>query len=204
MTLASQLARLEELGLAELAGISAANLRSHARDLPEEPNTLLAIHPELVPASKLTPLLSLDDKAGFIVSDMTDLDQFCDLEQYVAVPDRALYLVHDVTRGDDLRNWSPEEALPAIGNAGRTPLTVSEGISWLLQEPKALEPNYCFMTMGSRKKTAQGLDPRTPAIWISRGTGRDGKVNTGAPKVGWCWAGNRHTWLGFASAASRT
>ncbi|WP_432487867.1 DUF5701 family protein [Kineococcus sp. SYSU DK018] len=25
----------------------------------------------------------------------------------------------------------------------------------------------------------------------------------GAPKAGWCWAGNRHTWLGFASTAGR-
>ncbi|WP_244305614.1 DUF5701 family protein, partial [Kitasatospora cheerisanensis] len=24
-----------------------------------------------------------------------------------------------------------------------------------------------------------------------------------APKVGWCWAGNRHTWLGFGSATGR-
>lgn len=30
--------------------------------------------------------------------------------------------------------------------------------------------------------------------------GRDGSANRGAPKVGWCWARNRHTWLGFASA----
>ena len=40
---------------------------------------------------------------------------------------------------------------------------------------------------------------RTPAIWISGGTGRDGAQNTGAPKVGWCWHNNHHSWLGFAS-----
>ena len=45
---------------------------------------------------------------------------------------------------------------------------------------------------------------RTPAIWISRGTGRDGAARRHAPKVGWCWAGNHHTWLGFASAAARS
>ena len=48
------------------------------------------------------------------------------------------------------------------------------------------------------------LDARTPALWISNGTGRDGAANRNAPKVGWCWAGNRHTWLGFASAAHRS
>ena len=37
-------------------------------------------------------------------------------------------------------------------------------------------------------------DRRVPALWISEG----------APKLGWCWAGNPHTWLGTASAGSRT
>ena len=60
------------------------------------------------------------------------------------------------------------------------------------------------MTVGSRKPKPNGsLDTRTPALWISNGTGRDGKERRNAPKVGWCWAGNRHTWLGFASAAER-
>ena len=27
--------------------------------------------------------------------------------------------------------------------------------------------------------------------------------NKGAPKLGWCWAKNHHTWLGFASTAGR-
>ncbi|MFM6850703.1 MAG: DUF5701 family protein [Terrabacter sp.] len=31
----------------------------------------------------------------------------------------------------------------------------------------------------------------------------DGRARRGAPEVGWCWAVNRHTWLGFASAAGR-
>ncbi len=88
----------------------------------------------------------------------------------------------------------------------RTPLTLNEGMSLLLQLPQLLEPNKCFMTIGSRKrKDPEGkkLDSRTPALWISGGTGRDGKAAKGAPKVGWCWANNRHTWLGFASAHSR-
>ena len=36
-------------------------------------------------------------------------------------------------------------------------------------------------------------DKRVPAIWIS----------AGAPKLGWCWDGNPHTWLGAASAGAR-
>lgn len=67
-----------------------------------------------------------------------------------------------------------------------------------------LEPNACFMCLGFRKPKARGgYDARTPALWISGGTGRDGKERKGAPKVGWCWWRNRHTWLGFASAKRR-
>jgi hypothetical protein len=103
-----------------------------------------------------------------------------------------------------MANWSPNEALPAITSDGRTPLTVSEGIHLLLQQPGMLERNHCFMTIGSRLRNDNNrFDARTPAIWISNGTGRDGAANRDAPKVGWCWAGNRHTWLGFASAATR-
>src|SRR5207247_6768332 len=87
----------------------------------------------------------------------------------------------------------------------RTPLLLTEGIHWVLQRPEILERNHCFMTIGSRLRKPNGvLDSRTPALWISNGTGRDGSERRNAPKVGWCWAGNRHTWLGFGSAAGRT
>jgi hypothetical protein len=103
-----------------------------------------------------------------------------------------------------MANWSPDEVLPALAAAGRTPLTIGEGIQWPLHAPELLERNHCFMTIGSRKPKPDGdLDTRVPAIWISNGTGRDAKDNRSAPKVGWCWAGNRHTWLGFGSAARR-
>ena len=202
MSIADQLSRLIELGVAERAGIDRADLASYARDLRDEPGAILAVHPTLLPARELAALLRRSDKPGFVVADMTDLELFVPTAD-VAIPERPLYLLHDMDRGDDMRNWSPEEALPAILQLGRTPLTISEGISWLLQEPKLLERNHCFMTIASRKTNGDRLDARTPAIWISGGTGRDGAASKGAPKVGWCWAGNRHTWLGFASASSR-
>lgn len=200
---ALQLDRLLDLGLADLTGVSARTFTDRAQTLPHEPNSILAIHPSLASARVLAPLLSRAGKEGFVVEDMTDLEQFETIEG-LAVPDSPLYLVQDIDRGDDMRNWSPNEALPEITARGRTPLTITEGICWLLQEPKLLEPNHCFMTIGTRKRTPKGLDARTPALWISGGTGRDGTHRKGAPKVGWCWAGNRHTWLGFASARGRT
>lgn len=120
----------------------------------------------------------------------------------VSLPDSPIYSLHDVERGDSMANWSPDEALPAILSAQRTPLTLTEGTFWLLRQPTALvERNHCFRSIGSRLRKDTGkLAARTPAVWISNGTGRDGSANAGAPKVGWCWAGNRHTWLGLASA----
>ena len=208
MSLVDQLERLLDAGLADVAGVGAAELTAHAEAVlrepgADEPGAVLAVHPSLAPAHRLAPLLRRHDKAGFVVDDLTDLDEFVPIAD-LAVPDAPLYLVHEPDRGDEMRNWSPNEALPAIVERRRTPLTINEGISWLLQEPKVLEPNHCFMTVGSRKPRGVGLDARTPAIWISGGTGHDGTARRGAPKVGWCWAGNRHTWLGFASARRRS
>jgi hypothetical protein len=156
-----------------------------------------------VPASVLAPLLLRGDKAGFVVVDMADVDRFTPLDG-VVVPDAPVYFVDGLDRGDAMLNWSPDEALPAITGLNRTPLLLSEGVHWLLQAPEVLERNRCFMTIGSRLRKPDGrLDARTPAIWISGGTGRDGRERRDAPKLGWCWAGNRHTWLGFASGTGR-
>jgi hypothetical protein len=200
-TLEVQAERLIALGVADLAGIAPDDLRSAAAtDVGE---ALLVVHPERAPASALAPLLRNGEKPGFVVVDMVDVDEFSPIPE-AAVPASATYVVTGVDRGDHLSNWAPDEALPAILAAGRTPLTLTEGIHWVLQHPAALERNHCFMTIGSRRRKARGgLDARTPAIWISNGTGRDGSANRDAPKVGWCWAGNRHTWLGFASAGDR-
>lgn len=203
MSLSDQVDRLIDAGVAAAVGVSPTTLVGYAAALPDEPGTILAVHPTLAPARTLAPLLRHHDRPGFVVDDLTDLEQFAPIAG-LTVPDQPLYLLHDLDRGDDLRNWSPDEALPALTDRGRTPLTVTEGISWLLQEPKVLERNHCFMTVGSRRLADAGLDARTPAIWISGGTGRDGASRRGAPKIGWCWAGNRHTWLGFASARQRS
>jgi hypothetical protein len=196
---AAQAERLVALGVADLAGLAPADLRTAASRLPA--GSLLVLSPGAAPVSALAPLLDLDGRAGFVVPDLTDVDDFAPV---VEVPDAPVYGVLGLDRGDAMANWSPDEALPAITAAGRTPLTLAEGVHWLLQCPGVLEANRCFMTIGSRLRKPDGRpDARTPALWISGGTGRDGSRRRGAPKVGWCWAGNRHTWLGFASGAER-
>lgn len=174
MTVAEQVRTLVDVGVADLANLTPSALAQLAERLPDESDAVVAVHPSLVPARGLVTLLRRHDKPGFVVADMTDLEDFAPIGG-VELPDNPLDLVHDVDRGDDMRN-----------------------------QPKMLEPNYCFMTIGSRKLKGNDLDTRTPAIWISGGTGRDGKANLGAPKVGWCWADNRHTWLGFAHARTRS
>lgn len=198
--LAQQGERLIELGVPALAGLDEEDFRRRVRGLGDGPG-LVVVHPRLVPAAVLAPLLERAGRPGFVVVDMEDLAEFVPVPG-LEVPDDELYVVRDLDRGDDMADWSPAEAYPEIERRGRRPLTVSEGISWLLQEPERLEPNHCFMTIGSRKPKAGGLDARTPAIWISGGAGRDGKERRGATKVGWCWHNNRHTWLGFASCAA--
>ena len=86
---------------------------------------------------------------------MADVDQFLPTE-HSALPDNSLYLLEGVDRGDDMANWSPDEALPAMIEAQRTPLTLTEGIHWLLQCPDALERGKCFMTIGSRLRKPNG------------------------------------------------
>ena len=107
-------------------------------------------------------------------------------------PPGAAYLLLEVERGEEFCDVRPEDATRTIRERGRTPLTIDEGIALVTQVPQALEKNKCFMLAGSRRAASSG-DRRVPALWISER----------APKLGWCWDGNPHTWLGSASAAAR-
>ncbi|SDF27301.1 DUF5701 family protein [Pseudonocardia oroxyli] len=171
-------------------------LRTAAATLPDRPGLVVVAGAR---PSALAPLLQRSDRPGFVVEDMTDVDDF---GPTVELPDAPVYLAEGLDRGDHLLNRSPAEALTELSGS---PLTLTEGVLWVLQDPEVLVRNLCFMTIGSRlRKPRGGFDARTPAIWISNGTGRDGKAHKEAPKVGWCWWNNRHTWLGFASARTRT
>lgn len=212
-SLADQAERLVRLGVHEVAGLSAADLRDAARALTDvlgrahagrRPGaTLLVVDHRLAPASALAPLLRRGERPGFVVEDMTDVDAFVPADG-VAVPDAPVLALVDVERGDELANASPAEAQAALDARGRTPMLLTEGVHWALQAPDVVERNRCYMTIGSRVRRPDGrYDARTPAVWISNGTGRDGRGRRDAPKVGWCWWNNRHTWLAFGSAAAR-
>jgi hypothetical protein len=99
MTLTEQIDRLIEAGLAELSNLGPDELVRHAARLSDEPGAIIAVHPSLVPAAQLATLLRHNNKPGFVVSDMTDLEHFAPIA-HVAVPKSPLYLIHDIDRGD--------------------------------------------------------------------------------------------------------
>ena len=106
----------------------------------------------------------------------------------VELPGTPAYRVLDIDLGAANRNVRPEEALRAILETGRSPLTLDEGIALMLERPGSIARNWGFSMAGSRRG-----DQRVPAFWLSEGR----------PKLGWCWDRNPHTWLGTASCAGR-
>jgi hypothetical protein len=130
--------------------------------------------------------LSLVESA-FTEMDADDLDRFGPIEG-VELPPGPAYLVTDVDTGHETLNVTPDDALERIGRAGRWPVTIEEGIALLTHYPEVLRTENAFSLLGSRCG-----DRRVTALWLSRGR----------PRLGWCWAGNPHTWLGSASCGAR-
>lgn len=148
---------------------------------------VLVVGRGLVPASRAIELVRRRDRPGFSVLDAEDLARFVPLAS-AGVPEADAWLLTGVDTGEGSRNVTPTDALAAMQAAGRWPLTVEEGIALVTQDPEAVWPNAGFSLCASRCG-----DKRVCALWISKG----------APKLGWCWAGNPHTWLGSASCAAR-
>lgn len=197
-----QAQRLVRLGYPALAGMSERRfmdllspLRAPAdRQVRAAAGTvpfLVVISTELVPAWQTVPLTTLADRAklGTVSFDPDDLGRFRPADPVAALlPDQPAYLVTGVERGEQYCGVTPDKATPAIAERGRSPLTIAEGVALITHYPELLVKNKCFSLAGSRCG-----DRRVPALWISQG----------APKLGWCWAGNPHTWLGTASCAGR-
>lgn len=199
-----QVDRLVELGYPALSGLDQSSFRELLDPLAEPATRVaerddvpfvLVVTRELVRPEDTVPLLRLvgGRKPGVVDRNHAEGD----LATYRPLPELGLdglgsakaYLLTGVQRGEEFCNVRPEDALPVILGRGRTPLTIDEGVAVVTHAPHLLEKNKCFMLSGSRRH-----DRRVPAMWISER----------APKLGWCWDGNPHTWLGVASAAGRT
>jgi Family of unknown function (DUF5701) len=123
---------------------------------------------------------------GFTTMEADDLARFAPLPE-LDVP-RTPYLMLDVDTGPDTLNRTPADILPELAEDGRSPLTVAEGLAVLVTDPGVLRSRNCFSLLGSRAG-----DKRVPALWVSRRR----------PRLGWCYQGAPHTWLGSASCAGR-
>ena len=128
-----------------------------------------------------------EGKRALTMLDDEELARFVPIEG-IEIPDGPAYRLVDVDTGHATRNVTPDDALASIRAAGRSPLTLEEGIAVVTHHPEAIAPNDGWSLLGSRCG-----DRRVCALWISKR----------APKLGWCWAGNPHTWLGSASCAER-
>lgn len=124
--------------------------------------------------------------AGFTTMEPEDLARFRPLPE-LRVP-AAPYLLVDVDLGADTLGRTPADVLPDIAAAGRSPLTVGEGVAVLVSDHGVLRSRNCFSLLGSRAG-----DKRVPALWVS----------ARRPRLGWCYQGAPHTWLGSASCAAR-
>ena len=131
--------------------------------------------------------VTLRAREGFTEMPVDDLDRFRPIDG-VELPGSSAWLITDVDAGGAFRNVTPDDALGTITREGRSPLTIDEGLALVTHFPEVLEERNAFSMLGSRCG-----DRRVTAMWISRGR----------PRLGWCWAGNPHTWLGSASCAGR-
>lgn len=187
---------LLDLGCAELAGLSEPELRRALlplRDrLPEVPDAGPGVVPfvvvltgALVPLHELAGRLSLRGKQGFTTMEADDVRRFVPT---VELPDAPAYLATGVSAGAEHLGRTPDQALPDILAAGRSPLTLDEGLALAAVHPELLKEAGCWSNLGSRCG-----DRRVTAVWLSKGR----------PRLGWCYAGAPHSWLGSAWLTDR-
>jgi hypothetical protein len=185
---------LAAIGLAEHYELAEACFRAQLEPLRDLLPTIgvgsegipfVVVLPDL-PVAAVLDAVHMVGGAGFTTMEAGDLARYRPLPE-LDVP-AAPYLLLDVDTGPDTLNLPPAEALPRITAAGRTPLTVAEGLSVLVAEPGVLRSRNCFSLLGSRAG-----DKRVPALWVS----------ARRPRLGWCYQGAPHTWLGSASCGGR-
>jgi hypothetical protein len=123
---------------------------------------------------------------GFTTMEADELTRFRPLPE-LEVPSGP-YLLLDVDPGPDTLGHTPAEVLPKITANSRSPLTIAEGLAVLVSDPGVPRSRNCFSLLGSRCG-----DKRVPALWVS----------ARRPRLGWCYEGAPHSWLGSASCAGR-
>src|SRR4051812_32107137 len=161
-------------------------LRDLLPALPASPGIPFVVVVPDAPVRDLLGAAQMVGGTGFTTvpdADLTRLQPLPELD-VPATP----YLLLDVDTGADTLGLPPARAAETIAAAGRTPLTVAEGLAVLVSDPGVLRSRNCFSLLGSRAG-----DKRVPALWVS----------ARRPRLGWCYQGAPHSWLGTASCAGR-
>ncbi len=181
--------------LADLSPTAFANLVEPLREKASRATTstderipfAIVIASQLVSADRAMPTVHWKSTTGWTEFTADELVTFRPAA-HVTVPDQPAYLITDVDTGQATLDVRAKDAVPVILEEGRTPLTIDEGVSLLALWPGILKERNAFFLPGSRDASK-----RVTALWVSKGH----------PRLGWCWEGNPHSWLGSASAASR-
>ena len=199
-----QVENLVQKGYPKVAGVKPATFVNHIKslrrkigklDVPEidlEKGRLpfvIVIKSDWVAAKKAMSLVEREGKNGFTQMVPREPKDFRPIDG-VNIPDGVAYLLVDIDRGKENINIRPNQALRTIKKKNRSPLTIDEGIAIVTHYPEFLTKNNCFSLLASRHSG----DQRVPALWITS----EKKV-----RLGWCWDGNPHTWLGSASCGGR-
>ena len=192
-----QVATLVDKGYPDLTGLAEADfvtllspLRAAVADLPSPggddriPFVLVVTG---LPREQAFARVDLRGKTGFTTMEPDDLARFVPITD-AGVPTAQAYVLADIDTGPDTLDVPPDDAMPKILAAGRLPLTLDEGIAVVTHNPDLLGNGNRFSMLGSRCG-----DRRVTAIWVSQRR----------PRLGWCWAGAPHTWLGSASCGSK-
>ena len=188
-----QVDALVTTGLPELLDLSGSCLRARLeplRDLLPPPEDgagipFVVVVPDL-PVVDVLASVHGTGGGGFTTMEPDDLAAFRPLPE-LGLP-AAPYLLVDVDPGPDTLNVTPADVAPRLAAAGRFPLTIAEGLAVLVSDHGVLRSRNCFSLLGSRAG-----DKRVPALWVS----------ARRPRLGWCYQGAPHTWLGSASCAAR-
>ncbi len=153
------------------------------------PGDLVVVHRDELPVdSAMEETVDQHGRHGFVgMTGAKPLSAWRPIPE-VRLPEAEAWLLRDVSTGPDTFDVPPEQVVPALLAAGRTPLTLEEGVALLLHVPDVLDRANAYSLAGSRSG-----DRRVAAIWCSRRR----------PRLGWCWDGAPHSWLGTASAATR-
>jgi hypothetical protein len=181
-----------------LAGLDEGDFLALVEPLRDKATTARATSPDRIPfavvitsrlvsADQALPTVHWKATTGWTECTADELAAYRPIAG-VAVPDRAAYLITDVDTGKATLDVRAKDAVPIIEAEGRSPLTVDEGVSLLALWAGVLKERNAFFLPGARDSTK-----RVAALWVSKGH----------PRLGWCWEGNPHTWLGSASCGSR-